>query len=154
MWFEWKDWRGDNSTASQLDVQGTLHPVIIQGIEKGPVVVDDLDRAKFIRLMGRMALETGTKIYARFLMPHGAPILLWSGDCAAAGCFDLCYLSDLSQKGKELVNLVNSVPENISIRHLRYWGISGILATFVLDIFPHFGNIHSENLTLPKFHQP
>jgi hypothetical protein len=61
---------------ARLNVQGTLHPVIIRGIEKRLIFADDVDGEKFFSCMGQQALETGTKIYARFLMPHDAPILL------------------------------------------------------------------------------
>jgi len=61
---------------ARSDVRGALHPVIIRGMEKKLIFADDVDGEKFFRCMGQQALETGTKIYARFLMPHDAPILL------------------------------------------------------------------------------
>jgi len=45
-------------------------------MEKRLIFADDADREKFFSCMGQQALETGTKIYVRFLMPHDAPILL------------------------------------------------------------------------------
>ena len=98
-----------------LGVQRTLHPTLIRGMEKRLIFADDVDGGRFFSYMDQQALETGTKIYARFLMPHDAPILLRSEDCAATGCFDFCSLSDPSQKEKERINLVNSVPKNHGI---------------------------------------
>jgi len=45
-------------------------------MEKRLIVSDDMDGEKFFSGMGQQALETMTKIYARFLMPHDVPILL------------------------------------------------------------------------------
>jgi len=63
---------------ARLDVGGTLHHVIIRGIEKKPIFADDLDREGFICRMGKLALETGTKIYAFSLMTNHAHVLLRS----------------------------------------------------------------------------
>jgi REP element-mobilizing transposase RayT len=61
-----------------LDVPGTLHHVIIRGIEKRKIVNDDRDRQNFISRMGTIAQETGTSIYAWSLMTNHAHILLRS----------------------------------------------------------------------------
>lgn len=64
---------------ARLDAPGTLHHVIIRGIEKRNIVSDDQDRKDFIFRMGRVALETKTVIYAWALMTNHAHILLRSG---------------------------------------------------------------------------
>jgi len=61
---------------ARLGVQRTLPPIIIRGIEKRLIFANDVDGEKFFGCMGQWALETGTKIYARFLVSHDAPILL------------------------------------------------------------------------------
>jgi hypothetical protein len=53
--------------------------VIIRGIEKREIVVDDEDRDIFVSRMGAVALKTGTNIYACALMTNHAHILLKSG---------------------------------------------------------------------------
>ena len=63
----------------RLDTPGTLHHVIIRGIEKREIVVDDDDRDFFVCRMGDVALKTGTTIYAWVLMTNHAHILLRSG---------------------------------------------------------------------------
>ncbi len=63
----------------RLDAPGTLHHVIIRGIEKGRIVRDDQDRKEFLRRMGELAKGTGTGIYAFALMTNHAHILLKSG---------------------------------------------------------------------------
>lgn len=65
---------------ARLDAPGTLHHVIIRGIEKGNIVRDDEDRKEFLRRMGELALGTGTSIYAFALMTNHAHLLLKSGE--------------------------------------------------------------------------
>src|SRR3989338_158317 len=64
---------------ARLDSPGTLHHIIIRGIEKKPIVKDDSDRAEFVDRMGKIALETKTPVYAWALMTNHAHILLRSG---------------------------------------------------------------------------
>jgi len=64
---------------ARLDVPGTLHHVIVMGIEKRQIVDDDQDREKFVSRMGEIAIDTGTAIYAWALMTNHAHILLRSG---------------------------------------------------------------------------
>ncbi|NIO04881.1 MAG: hypothetical protein GTN74_09765 [Proteobacteria bacterium] len=64
---------------ARLDAPGTLHHVIIRGIEKERIVDNDEDRQDFVFRMGKIAPETGTVIYAWSLMPNHAHILLRSG---------------------------------------------------------------------------
>jgi putative transposase len=49
---------------ARLDAPGTLHHVIIRGIEKKKIVSDNKDRQDFVSRMGTIAQETGTLIYA------------------------------------------------------------------------------------------
>ena len=65
---------------ARLDAPGTLHHVIIRGIEGRKIVDDDRDRQDFIFRMGSIALETETSIYAWALMTNHAHILLRSGE--------------------------------------------------------------------------
>ena len=65
---------------ARLDAPGTLHHVIIRGIEKENIVRDDKDRQEFLHRMGELAQGTGTSIYAFALMTNHAHILLKSGE--------------------------------------------------------------------------
>ena len=47
---------------ARLDAAGTLHHVIIRGIEKRRIVDDDQDRREFVSRLGKLASETGTSI--------------------------------------------------------------------------------------------
>ena len=60
---------------ARLDAPGTLHHVIIRGIEKRRIVDDGEDRKVFVGCLGDIALETDTKILAwslmtRVIYPH------------------------------------------------------------------------------------
>lgn len=63
---------------ARLDTPGTLHHVIIRGIEKRRIVDDRKDRGNFISRLGDIATDTGTIIYAWALMTNHAHILLRS----------------------------------------------------------------------------
>lgn len=67
------------SRQARLDAPGTLHHVIIRGIEKRRIVDDGVDQDAFIERMGKTALETGVTIYAWSLLSNHAHILLKSG---------------------------------------------------------------------------
>jgi REP element-mobilizing transposase RayT len=64
---------------ARLDAPGTLHHVMIRGIEQREIVDGDLDRKDFVSRMGKIASETQTSIYAWSLMTNHAHILLRSG---------------------------------------------------------------------------
>jgi len=65
--------------SARLDAPGTLHHVIVRGIERGDIVSDDDDRENFVTRMGDCAQATGTRIYAWALMDNHAHVLLRSG---------------------------------------------------------------------------
>jgi putative transposase len=50
---------------ARLDAQGTLHHVMVRGIESNSIVADDEDRRFFVTLMGQLAAAAGTSVYAR-----------------------------------------------------------------------------------------
>ena len=63
----------------RLDVPGTLHHVIIRGIERRRIVDDDRDRIYFIERVAELSADLETPIYAWALMKNHAHILLRSG---------------------------------------------------------------------------
>jgi putative transposase len=64
---------------ARLDAAGTLHHVMIRGIERRRIVDDEQDRRDFVLRLGRLAVETCTSIYAWALMSNHAHLLLSSG---------------------------------------------------------------------------
>ena len=55
---------------ARLDAPGTLHHVIVRGIERRKIVDDNQDRQDFVSRMGTIVQETGTSIYAWALMTN------------------------------------------------------------------------------------
>jgi len=64
---------------ARLDAPGTLHHVIVRGIERKRIFDDDKDREDFVFRLAKLSSETGTSIYAWSLMPNHTHILLRSG---------------------------------------------------------------------------
>ncbi len=64
---------------ARLDAPGTLHHVMIRGIERRNIVDDEKDREDFVFRLGKLSEETETSIYAWALMTNHAHILLRSG---------------------------------------------------------------------------
>jgi REP element-mobilizing transposase RayT len=65
--------------SARLDAPGTLHHVIVRGIEKRTIVDDDVDRKNFVDRMKRLCQELQTPVYAWALMTNHAHLLLRSG---------------------------------------------------------------------------
>ena len=64
---------------ARLDAPGTLHHVMIRGIERSPFFKDNQDRQDFISRIRMIAQQTGTKILAWALMSNHVDLLLFSG---------------------------------------------------------------------------
>lgn len=65
---------------ARLDAPGTLHHVIVRGIERRRMVDDVADRKNFVERLGKLACGTETRIYAWALMTNHAHILLRSSE--------------------------------------------------------------------------
>ena len=70
---------------ARLDAPGTLHHVMVRGIEKRRIVNDVADRKNFVKRLGELAEETKTSIYAWALMTNHAHILLRSSEIGLSG---------------------------------------------------------------------
>jgi putative transposase len=57
---------------ARLDAPGTLHHVIIRGIEKRRIFDDDEDKKSFLSRLDGLVRETKTRIYAWALIPNHA----------------------------------------------------------------------------------
>jgi hypothetical protein len=49
---------------SRIDTPGALHHIIARGIERRSIFGDDHDRDNFLKRLGMVLSETGTKCYA------------------------------------------------------------------------------------------
>jgi putative transposase len=64
---------------ARLDVPGTLHHVMIRGIEKKNIFEDKEGRQAFVERLRSLVLDTGTRILAWALMDNHVHLLLISG---------------------------------------------------------------------------
>jgi len=64
---------------ARLDAPGTLHHVMVRGIERRKIVRDGKDREEFVRRLGETAQQTGTAVYAWALLDNHAHLLVRSG---------------------------------------------------------------------------
>jgi len=64
---------------ARLDAPGTLHHVMVRGIERTTVFRDDADRADFVARVARLAEQGALTIYAWALLPNHAHLLLRTG---------------------------------------------------------------------------
>jgi REP element-mobilizing transposase RayT len=70
---------------ARLDAPGTLHHVIVRGIERRRIVNDVADRKNFVKRLGELSAGTKTSIYAWALLTNHAHILLRSAEIGLAG---------------------------------------------------------------------
>ncbi len=70
---------------ARLDAPGTLHHVIVRGIERRRIVNDAADRKNFVKRLGELSAATKTTIYAWALLSNHAHILLRSSEIGLSG---------------------------------------------------------------------
>ena len=68
----------------RLDAHGTLHHVMVRGIERRPLFRDDSDREDFVRRLERFAQAGAVTVYAWALLPNHCHLLLRSGSRSLA----------------------------------------------------------------------
>lgn len=64
---------------ARLDAPGTLHHVIIRGIERRRIVDDEKDRQSFVSRIEQISVDLDTSVYAWALMTNHAHMLVRSG---------------------------------------------------------------------------
>jgi len=69
---------------ARLDAPGTLHHVMIRGIEGKAIFRDNPDRKDFVSRLGTLSRETGSRILAWALLRNHAHLLLFSGPSGLA----------------------------------------------------------------------
>ena len=64
---------------ARMDAPGALHHIIIRGIERKAILMDNADRANFVERIGRIITESETDCYAWALMTNHVHLLLKTG---------------------------------------------------------------------------
>ena len=67
-----------------MDAPGSLHHVIVRGIERRKIFENDKDRKDFIRRLGQVVIEEQAACFAWSLLPYHAHILLRTGSIPLA----------------------------------------------------------------------
>ena len=60
----------------RIDIPGLLQHVIVRGIERSKIFLDDYDRQRFVERFDRLLVKTGTDCYAWALIPNHFHLLL------------------------------------------------------------------------------
>ncbi len=69
---------------SRIDAPGALHHIIVRGIERRKIFIDDTDRNNFLDRIGGIITETKTGCYAWALIPNHFHLLLITGQVSIA----------------------------------------------------------------------
>ena len=69
---------------SRIDAPGALHHIIVRGIERRKIFIDDRDRNSFLDRIGGIISETNTSCYAWALIPNHCHLLLRTGSVPIA----------------------------------------------------------------------
>jgi putative transposase len=64
---------------ARLDIPGALHHIMLRGINRSPIFLDDQDRRQFLDRLGREVMEGKCFVYAWVLMETHVHILFKSG---------------------------------------------------------------------------
>ena len=70
----------------RLDAPGTLHHVMVRGLERRPIFREDADRADFVARLARLAEQGTLTVYAWALLPNHAHLLVRTGNGTLARC--------------------------------------------------------------------
>jgi REP element-mobilizing transposase RayT len=55
---------------ARIDAPGALHHIIVRGIERRKIFLDDFDRDNFLKRLGNALSETATPCFAWALIPN------------------------------------------------------------------------------------
>jgi REP element-mobilizing transposase RayT len=69
---------------ARIDAPGALHHIIVRGIERRRIFLDDQDRDNFIERLGDIVTETNTFCFAWALIHNHVHILLRTGQTSLA----------------------------------------------------------------------
>ena len=64
---------------ARIDAPGAVHHIIVRGIERRKIFIDDQDRDNFVKRLGDLVLETKTPCFAWVLIPNHFHLLLQTG---------------------------------------------------------------------------
>ncbi len=69
---------------ARIDALGAVHHIIVRGIERRKIFLDDQDRDNFVNRLGDLVIETQTPCFAWALLPNHFHLLLQTGSVPIA----------------------------------------------------------------------
>jgi len=140
---------------TRLDAPGTLHHIMIRGIDGLQIFHDDLDREDFISRISQLVEKTGTKILAWALIGNHVHLLIFSGHqgiskfmrCLLTG-YAIKYNRKYHRSGHLFQNRYKSIvceEEPYLLELVRYIHLNPLRASLVknieeLDWYPWSGH--------------
>jgi REP element-mobilizing transposase RayT len=64
---------------ARIDTRGAVHHVIVRGIERRKIFLDDQDRSNWMARLGKILIENGKPCFAWALMSNHVHLLLRTG---------------------------------------------------------------------------
>jgi putative transposase len=71
---------------ARLDITGALHHIMVRGINRAIIFVDDEDRKRFLGRLGEAVVKSKSTVYAWVLMDNHVHILFKSGKDGISSC--------------------------------------------------------------------
>jgi len=140
---------------SRIDAPGALHHIIVRGIERRKIFMDDQDRDRFVERLGTVVTHTETICYAWALIPNHIHLLLGTGMTPIATvmrrlltghavCFNLRH----NRQGHLFQNRYKSIlcqKDTYLLELVRYIHLNPLRAKLVEDLdglenFPYCGH--------------
>lgn len=140
---------------ARLDAPGTLHHIMVRGINKSAIFKDDQDKTRFLERLGKIILDAECVVFAWVLMDNHAHILFKSGQKGMSGVmrklltwYAIYYNRRHHRSGHLFENRYKSIlceEENYLLALVRYIHLNPIRARIVrtlheLDRYPWSGH--------------
>ena len=129
---------------ARLDAPGTLHHVMVRGIERTAIVRDAADRADFVARLAGLAATGALTVYAWALLPNHAHLLVRTGTRALARTmrsFLTGYAGAFNRRHKRVGHLFQNRYKSVVVEEepyllelVRYLHLNPLRAALVPDL--------------------
>ena len=107
----------------RLDAPGTLHHVMVRGIERRPIFRDEEDRADFVARLAALADQGALTVYAWALLPNHAHLLVRTGSRPVSRSMRSLltgYAGAFNRRHKRVGHLFQNRYKSIVVEEERY----------------------------------
>ena len=129
---------------SRIDAPGALHHIIVRGIERRKIFIDDQDRHDFIDRLENILEQTETGCYAWALIPNHCHLLLQTGTAPIATVMRrlltghaICFNRRHRRSGHLFQNRYKSIlcqEDTYLLELVRYIHLNPLRAKLVIDM--------------------